>query len=427
MHPPLPSSSPLAPSRARRRLEQVLTALFCLLLALPLVQQLTGVPDDIHLSGVEFKTPNPVLTQTSWFDGSFAATTEKWLLERLGLRGLLVHLACQANYSLFGRIGMSGGTEVVEGRDHWLFERAYIKWAMRPQDYSKKKAAQFAKRAARVQHTLAARGIAFAVVLAPNKAEIVPEKLPPDITLPPRNPAGFYDRLAAEMGKKRVNLLDGHRFFLDLKKREDYLFPPGGTHWSTYSAWLVWQELADRLRTQPACKDLPRQTVREIAWHPPLAADADLRMLLNLWRFEPDGPPLLPYPIVDPPPESERNRYSALVVGDSFALTLIDAMCRSGAFRQIDLLYYFNRRTTYPAPSFTQTRNRLVADAGIEMGPLDKNHRDWAPLIQNCQMVILTLNVIHIKEGGWGFLEALLDELRAMKFAADRETSRQQP
>lgn len=406
---PRPSTVPSRPAATRRRLERTLAAGLGLLLALPLVQQLTGFPRDLPLTGAEARTPPPTWSAAAWFDGTFAAQAEQWSLERIGFRGLLIHLATQANYSLFGRIGLPGGTEVVEGRDHWLFERAYIKWAMRPQGYSQARAASFADQAARLQEALARRGIAFALVLAPSKAEIMADRLPPDITLPPRAPDGFYDRLAPALRARGVALLDGPQLFLNWKQADPGadLFPAGGVHWSTWAAWQVWRELAGLFRRQPGLADLPDSPVRERVWSRPLGADADLRNLLNLWHFEPGGPRPIAYPLVAPPPAPHQGRYAALVVGDSFALTLIDAMCRSGLFRQIDLLYYFNRRLTYPAPSFAQSRERLIAPPGIDMGPFRPADLDWEQLLENRQMVILVLNVIHIKAHGWGFPESL--------------------
>ncbi len=398
-------------SRARLILERFLAALFAILLALPLFQQITGSPKDARLAGVEMRAPKPVLSWTQWFDGTYAASVDQWLVGEVGLRGFLVHLACQINYSVFGRIGMNGGTEVVEGRDHWLYERAYIKWAVRQPPMGEKNAVQFAKQAARLQQALARRRIAFAVVIAPSKAQIEPEHLPPGIPLPARNDSDAYSRIVPELTKRGVSLLDGHRLFLELKGKEPFLFPPTGIHWSYHAAWFTWQNLTTLLRTNSACAELPVQSVEKIVWHAPLGSDSDLRLLINLWHFEPNGPALLPYPIVTPPPAAVQDRFSALVVGDSFAFALIDAMARSGAFRQIDLLYYFKRRIAYQAPSFDQSPNRLIADAGVDKETLDTAKMGWQDLLLNRQMVILVLNEIHIKDTGWGFLESLLAEI----------------
>ena len=41
------------------------------------------------------------------------------------------------------------------------------------------------------------------------------------------------------------------------------------------------------------------------------------------------------------------------------------------------------------------------------MGPFRPADLDWEQLLENRQMVILVLNVIHIKAHGWGFPESL--------------------
>lgn len=405
-----PTPKPASP--ARRVLEWILAALFCLLLAMPLLQNLTGHPRDIRLVGAEVTEPDPAFTWKKWFAGDFASAVDRWMVGDVGLRGYLVRLASQANYSLFGRIGINGNTKIVEGRDHWLFERAYLTKDARQREFPLKKADLIAGQAAQLRQALARKGIAFAVVIAPSKAEILPEYLPDGIPAkdsPERTP---YARLAAAFKKQDVPLLDGRDFFMSLKRgNEIALFPQGGVHWSYYSAWLTWQKLVERLRTQPGCAELPFQSVERVVWHPPLGSDADLRLLLNLWHFEPGGPAPLPYPLVSAPPRALQKRFGALVVGDSFALTLIDAMARSGIFREIDLLYYFKRRFSYPAPGFEAAGDNLIAEAGKDRGPLDVTRVPWETLLQDRQMVILTVNEINIKDGGWGFLESLLAAL----------------
>jgi hypothetical protein len=426
-----PPTSPPA-SRARRVLERVLVTLACLLIALPLLQTISGHPRDIRLNGAEVTTKEPVFSWISWFNGDFASAVEAWMVGDVGLRGYLVHLASQANYTLFGRIGINGNTKIVEGRDHWLFEQAYLTKIARQREFSRKKAVLIANRAARLREALARKGIAFAIVIAPSKAEILPEYLPAGVPASNRDPKTPYARLAGEFQKQGVPLLDGREFFRSIKEKEIALFPQGGIHWSYYSAWLAWQKLVGVLRLQPACAELPLQSVERLVWHAPLGSDADLRLLLNLWHFEPGGPAPLPYPLVSAPPPALQKRFGALVVGDSFALTLIDAMARSGAFRKIDLLYYFKRRFSYPSPAFMPAGEKLIAEAGKDLGPFDVTRVPWEAFLEDRQMVVLTVNEINIKDGGWGFIESLLAELdpgsKAMATAApDRGSTKRPP
>ncbi len=405
---PLQPAPPIPPGRLW--LQRMLTALFALLLGLPLFQQVTRAIPESSLAGVEFRLPKPVFSWPAWFDGRYAANVEKWLQGVVAFRGTLVHLACQANYSLFNRVGLSGGTEITCGRKHWLYETAYIKSAVRQPDFSAEKAARLAKRAAKLSQKLAARGIAFAVVIAPSKAEVLPEHLPASVKLPPRSSDTAYARITRELEKQNVPVLDVRSLFIGLKKTEPHLFPKTGTHWSAYSAWLAWQQVAGVLEArQPGTRFVSPPPA--LVMSPPLGSDDDLLRLSNLWRFEPGGPKPLPYPVVPPPPPEWRDRYQAVVVGDSFCLTMVDAMARSGLFRQIDVLYYFQRRFTYPVPSFEAAPDRLLADTGIDMGSLDVAHLDWKPLLDNRQLVLLVINELHLKNMGWGSIGSMLAAL----------------
>jgi hypothetical protein len=407
------AETPLQPAipKGRLLLQRALTVLAAVLMGLPLVQQLADWPADPPLVGAELRLPRPVFGWPAWFDGLYAARYEKWLQTHAGFRGLLVRLACQANYSLFNRIGLAGGTEITQGKDHWLYETAYVKSAARQPDFSRKKAEQFAGRAAALERLLAGRGIAFGLIIAPSKAEVLPEHLPDGLVLPPRSPATAYARIRAELAKQGVPFVDSRALFQELKASEPFLFPKTGTHWSACAAWLVWQEAAAGLEARRPDLRFRFPAEPRIVMNEPLGADKDLRDLLNLWHFEPGGPARLPYPIPPPPPPEWRDRHQAVVVGDSFSLTICDAMARSGLFRQIDLLYYFKRRYTYPAPSFSPAPHRLMADPGIDMGPIDPARPDWKSLLDNRQLVLLVINEIHLKDTGWGALESLLAEL----------------
>lgn len=400
---------PSSKTPGRRLCERVLVLAFACLLGLPLFQQVTGHPHDVPLSGTESRLLKPAFSWASWFNGDYAPRFEKWLTGNIGFRGFWVRLACQVNYSVFGKTGMSGGTEITVGRDHWLYETAYIKQIVRQPEMGAAKAERFARQAARLQAALNKRGIGFLLIVSPSKAEVLPEYLPPAVRPPAKSAVTGYARVTAELRKRNVAFLDGRELFLDLKKRGALnLFPPGGTHWSHYAAWLAWQQAATLLDGQVPGLELPAQSIQTVVTNSPLGADDDLRQLLNLWRFEPGEPRPLPYPIVAPPPARLRDRYKALVTGDSFSLTLIDAMARSGQFLQVDLLYYFKRRITYPAPSFNQAPNRLIADAGLNMGAIDGTDPDWDHLLENQKLIILAINEIHLKDAGWGFMESLL-------------------
>lgn len=407
-------AAPTTPPNARRgRLLRVaLAALLGLFLALPLLRQTTGWPGDVKLAGVEPPVPPPRLSWRGWFDGHVAAAVEPWLQRHLGMRGTLVALANQADYSLFHRPPGRGGTSLVVGRDYWLYEREYVRHYTRRLGLRDADRDRFVGELAALQQALAARGIAFVLLIAPSKAEIVPEHLPPGVPAPP--PPGVrtnaYEALLPMLRAAGVNVLDAHRLFQTWRAAGPPLFAPGGTHWNYYGAQCVTEALLDRLPAAPTRARLAGFDLR-----PPVGTDIDLRALLNLWRFEPPGSIRVPFPRMTaaPPPGTPPEGPALLVVGDSFSYTLLDSLARSRAVPRATLLYYFKRRFTYDWRAPADPPPDVLEHWRHDRGALDPESLDWASLLFDKQAVILEINEIQLRSLGWGFPEAARRALAA--------------
>ncbi len=404
---PIPAAPP--PSRRLRILQRALVAVFAGLLALPLANNLTGEPRDKQLAGVEVAKPLPRLTWTSWFDASFARAVERELNRHIGLRGYLVRMANQANYSLFGRLPVSG-TPVDEGRDHWLFEHVYVQHYLRRPHFSDERRDAFAAQLRDLHRELERRGMTLAVVVATSKPEIYPEQLPAN--LPPRHGESrtAHDQLVPALKEAGVPVLDVRALFLALKPEHPMLFPSGGTHWSHYGAQRATDELLRLLRDRPGWSDLPAAVQAEVVWKTPQGTDRDLRDLLNLWRYEPGGPARLPYPVMQPAAAPSR---AAVVIGDSFSFTLIDALARAGTFARMDLLYYFKRRYAFDRPVLEAGKQWTLNHAAFDQGPFDPGQGPgWGELLARKPAIILEMNEVHLYSTGWGSVESLLAFLR---------------
>ena len=85
---------------------------FCLFLALPLFQMLTGFPPDYKLAGVETPVARPPLGLSAWWQGTLQSGFDTWLSQNIGGRGVLVRTANQLRYSLFRELPVRGGTQV---------------------------------------------------------------------------------------------------------------------------------------------------------------------------------------------------------------------------------------------------------------------------------------------------------------------------
>lgn len=390
-------------------------ALLLLALLLPLLSAWSGWPRDVPLAGVEKPAPRPALTWRSWFDGSWARSVEPWLTRRLGLRGVAVRSANQLNYSLFGRTPGSAGTPIMVGRDHWLYETEYVRHYTRRFDMRAEDAAGFVADLAAVRRGLARRGIAFVLLISPSKAEVYPEHLPAgmrEAAAAARAAArtNAYERLLPMLRAEGIAVADMQERFLAWKREGVPLFPPGGTHWNHYGAQRALGALCAAARSQPAGAALampPAIVGRQ--WRPPAGTDADLRNLLNLWRFEPRGPAAVPFPLLAPAPRARSGRI--LLVGDSFAFTLVDALARAGICEEAELLYYFKRRYSYDWRRGQTTDDDEVVHWRHDRGAIEREVVDWGALLDETSLVVLEINAIQLRHAGWGFPAALAGEL----------------
>ena len=107
---------------------RILSISFVLFLFLPLVDRNTDFFPEVSLSGAEKRFTETPFTMETWLDGSYQQAMNYYRERKMGLRSYLVKTFNQIHYTLFNRItGASGGrTDVVIGKDNWLYEKAYI-------------------------------------------------------------------------------------------------------------------------------------------------------------------------------------------------------------------------------------------------------------------------------------------------------------
>lgn len=376
---------------------------FGLFLALPLFQMATGVPADYALAGVETAAAPPAGSLAAWWNGTLQADFDAWIGRRIGLRGMLVRTAHQINYGLFGELPRGGGTPVVRGRDGYLYEQAYVdayrKKGKRSADELRAKSAGVR----RLQDRLAADGIAFLLVIAPSKAEIYPEFLPPEADVAGRSQRrSNYDSLIGYLRRDGVNLVDAHALFREWKSEPGTpaLFTKGGTHWNQYGAARVVEAIAARLRELTG-KDLPAlRVVGAVTNRTIVDADNDLGELVNLWRGEALAGPQV-HPVIEKQAGSDLP--DVLFVGDSFVFTLTNLMDRERLYRRRDTFYYFKRRLAHPA----------AVDA-----PLDKSQLDLLQEVRGRDAVVIEVGEYWLPKIGFGFATELLKAYDAWDAAA---------
>ncbi len=374
--------------------------LTALALLLPLAGTFTRFPRDARLAGREQPVKTPEFSLPNWFNGRFAASVEPWLSRHIGWRGLGIRSANQINYSVFGQTPVSAGTPVIVGREYWLYEADYARHYRQRFGMDSDLADELVADLSRIHHFLQDRGVPFVLLISPSKVEIYPEHLPPGMH-PDASGPNAYEIMLPRLKAADIPLADMHAMFLTWKSRGPALFPPGGTHWNQYGAQKALDALWETARSQPHGTHLPA--------HPPLlgynpitprGTDVDLRSLLNLWRFEPGGPAEVPFPRLAP---SRVHPTRVLLVGDSFAFTLIDALGRSGLAAEVDLLYYFRRRYRYRWAEQTPTPLPQIDHVAQDAGAFQPEDMNWKPFLADYDVVVLAINEIFLRDAAWGF------------------------
>lgn len=381
---------------------------FLLLLWLPLFQSATGWPPDHPPAGVENTVPLPTPGWTAWWDGSLQSDFDTWLNQCIGLRGLLVRTANQINYSLFRELARGRGTQVLPGRDGFLYEKNYVDTYRNPGQAPEEDLRSVSAALRRLQNRLEADGIAFLLVIAPSKAEIYPEHLPGHADVAGRfSRRSNYENMRGILSRDGVNVLDAHELFLEWKREPGapQLFTQGGTHWNHYGTARVVSVLIDRLRRLTG-QDLPSiQVIGSETNDRIVGADNDLGKLANLWSDR-----RLAGPQTHPVRERHPGTYlaDALFVSDSFGTKLTDIMNGGKLYRRQDTYYYYSRHFFWPRPR----------TPGVD---LEKLKLDLLQEVQGRDAVVIVEVETFLPQIGFGFVEDLLAAYDALDAARARE------
>ena len=397
----MPSSS----SHFRRSLCGILIAVFAAVLLFPLFQQIFHFPREKDLSGIRVRTAEfPAWTPKSWRRGEFAATADAWIRDHVGLRGWLIHLNRQLRYSLFGQLETAPLRKraIVIGKAPVLFENILMIDALRPPQIPPDQMEAFAARLARTQRLLKDRNIAFLVMLAPNKALVYSEDLPPWARKRVSDANSDYRPFIEALARHQVPCLDALALFRELRPQFPDLIPPHGVHWSHHGAWIAWQRAIALINQQGVLPEIPVPATEQLVQDQATSMNDELRAQLNLFFSAHSAPVRSTYPVAAPLPAGTGPMLDALLVGDSFGLTLLDAMARSGLCRSLQLWFYKLRgRDVTPASFDSHQRLYLRHIRDYELGPdPDEN---GARLLAGKNLVIFVITTFNIDKFSWGF------------------------
>ena len=324
------------------------------------------------------------------------------------MRGYLVKTYNQLHYTFFKRVVSTSGTQVIIGKDNWLFEKAYLDKLNTPAKDDGSRINEQAKWLRILQDRLAEEGIAFVFVIAPSKAEVYPEYIPDEHRNPPlpQDIETDYQQALEVLLKHGVNFVDSHSMFMQEKDTGYELFGPSGTHWNKYGAYLVWKEIAKTVEGQVR-PPLQIPFLAGVEKHPSDEIDADLGTLLNLWDTSLSSPKTC-YPVFEFERDLQNQTPAILIIGDSFLFTLVDIVKRANLSTDVDAWYYFKRHFHYPSKE-----GKLMDLTDATETPMERNSIDGQNQFFGKDLIVLVETQQWLPNVGFGFVEAALQAIEA--------------
>jgi alginate O-acetyltransferase complex protein AlgJ len=253
--------------------EWLVILLFGVILLTPFVTQLVGFSMDVT---AENRVLAPLPKVNSLREIKFLPKmSENYVNDRFGMRTELVHFNSLVRY----RLGLSSTKEVVVGKDGWLFYTAdkLMEQHTGADIFSPAELENWVKLMEADRDWLAKRGIAFYILIAPDKNTLYPEKLPGF----PRGTVTRIDQLAARLRKSDLEFIDPREEMFRVKAAGEMVYTPGDTHWSERGAFVAYQMLMERVRKKyPSIVPLGLDDFK-ISYGEPAATDLTSILTLN--------------------------------------------------------------------------------------------------------------------------------------------------
>lgn len=265
------------------RSERLLCVAFLLTITLPLGPMLLQRQ---RTSTTEQRTLAPRPTFTLAGRHSFPRQFERYFEDHFGFRQEFIQLHHLVALRL---LHVSPVSDVVLGREGWLFFRglrdgASIEDLQGRLPFSSEELDRIRGVVQATHDRLAARGIRYLLVVAPNKQTIYPEHLPEE--LQPRGGKTRLDQLMEDFTThKTVPVLDLRETLHRAKGTED-LYLRSDTHWNVLGSFIGYQALAHALTAQGIAVK-PRTQADFIIGRTPFN-DGDLGRMLGLGRASGD-------------------------------------------------------------------------------------------------------------------------------------------
>ncbi len=250
---------------------------FCLFIITPGLLELAGVQTGASENGAPAQQPS--LPQRLDELAKLPQQTQAYLDERFGLRSQMVRLNSLIHYAL----NVSTTPKVALGRHGFMFyayEPERIMEQHTGEDvFSQTQLEDWVAKIAADETWLAERGIAFYVVVAPDKSTIYPEDLPDYPALP--NSTTRFDQVVEAVADHRDITLIDPRAAIKALKPQHGMYTRTDSHWGPRGAFVAYKLLMEQVgRRFPNVQPVSLDDYEVSSMH----FRGDLALLMNMYN-----------------------------------------------------------------------------------------------------------------------------------------------
>jgi len=279
--------------------------------------------------------PMPAFSRGTYFDAKYQQMLAAHFEATFAGREILIRITNEICFRVFHYCPLPS-TSVMIGRNNELFQDVYLSEYCIDRT-KREKLVPIAGNLKRFQDECRRRGIAFVMLITPNKASVQPENIPP-VWMKRYNPLPrTYDLLVPLLREQGIFFVDGRALAMDIKNSSPPVpvFPQGGIHWGDAAVLASTNAILTAMTAQGKPVKLLEGEMRYTTEH---ARDsADLISILNLaipWKYTVAdfvSKPVLP-----------RTKYNIVGIGGSFTWRIFEMLQKSRQFAELDDYAYYN-------------------------------------------------------------------------------------
>ena len=362
------------------------------------------------LAGVTINEARPLLHRRNWLSGDFQAKYGRWFGQNFGLRSRMVRVDNQIAYTIFHKSNTNINIRV--GRNRMLYEGVYVdEYCGIYPPATDAQLETLASDIADVGARLRKQGVGFVLYIAPSKAALYPESLPPAFLSQKTSLPRGYDRLIPLLKQHHVVYVDGHAILMDAKATKTTLplYCRGGTHYSDLGMFYVARTLFQTLEKEGG-KPVPPLLCSfpvPVDYHP-IPEDDDLARLLNAYispTYYLTPHPALTFDWTHTKP-GKAGKLS--IIGGSFCWQPLRLLEKHHVYEQMDYYYYY-RTSLFHYPNETQK-------------PLDVATLDWNTSFLRSNVIVLEINEHWLYDSGDTHFRAFLRDAKRKLPPVDKPT-----